>query len=51
MIKKGAVVKLKSGEPKMTVRGLASGLWICSWFTGDDMKEGMFSEEQLDLQE
>lgn len=49
MIKKGDVVKLKSGGPKMTVRGTTSGLWICSWFSGEEMKEGMFSAEQLEI--
>ena len=50
MIKSGNVVKLKSGGPKMTVRNHHDGpLWVCSWFDGVELKEGYFSEEQLEI--
>ncbi|WP_084694601.1 DUF2158 domain-containing protein [Chryseobacterium vrystaatense] len=52
MIKEGIKVKLKSGGPEMTVKfesDLGEGLWVCSWFVGNELKEGTFSEDQLDL--
>ncbi|WP_077417913.1 DUF2158 domain-containing protein [Chryseobacterium sp. JV274] len=49
MINKGVVVKLKSGGPKMTVRSANGAYWMCSWFVGEDLKEGMFSAEQLEI--
>ncbi|KAA2223038.1 DUF2158 domain-containing protein [Chryseobacterium sediminis] len=49
MIKKGDVVKLKSGGPKMTVKGLAGVYWVCSWFVGEELKEGMFTSEQFEI--
>jgi uncharacterized protein YodC (DUF2158 family) len=49
-IKKGLVVRLKSGGPKMTVRKFhASDLWVCTWFAGDELKEGNFTPAQLDI--
>lgn len=48
-MKKGNVVKLKSGGPKMTVKGMGGPYWICSWFDGVELREGQFSEEQLEI--
>lgn len=50
-ITKGQVVKLKSGGPKMVVKKhYNSDLWAVNWFTSDDeLKEGYFTAEQLDL--
>ncbi|MCY0977223.1 DUF2158 domain-containing protein [Chryseobacterium wangxinyae] len=50
MIKKDDIVKLKSGGPKMTVREPENGLWVCTWFVGDKMKQGLFSTEQLQVE-
>ncbi|SMC86862.1 YodC family protein [Chryseobacterium sp. YR221] len=49
MIKKGDVVKLKSGGPKMTVKGQGGPYWVCSWFDDLELKEGVFSAEQLEI--
>jgi len=60
-IKKGDVVELKSGSPKMTVKhvgvkkedrilnGIYSfdGSIYCTWFEGVYPKEGYFEPEQL----
>lgn len=48
-IKKGIVVKLKSGGPKMTVKYERSGLWICTWFVSDEVRQADFSKEQLEV--
>ncbi len=47
VVKSGAIVWLKSGGPKMTVKLKIAGGWLCSWFVGTDLKEGVFSAEQL----
>ena len=48
---KGAVVRLKSGGPKMTVRGVGGmvGGLICQWFEGNKLQEGNFDEESLEI--
>lgn len=48
-IKDGDIVWLKTGSPAMTVKRKreATGLWICSWFVGSEIKESEFSEAQL----
>ena len=47
----GQVVRLKSGGPKMTVKYQRQGDWICTWFSGDEMKEGAFDKGQLEIAE
>lgn len=49
-LKAGDVVKLKSGGPKMTLRGWDGNRhgFVCSWFYGDELREGLFSLEQLE---
>lgn len=48
-IKEGAIVWLRSGGPAMTVKWLDenNGGWICCWFDGKKLLDGLFSEEQL----
>jgi len=47
-IKEGAVVQLKSGGPKMTVREIASsGGFICVWFDGTKLQRDVFRPETL----
>ena len=56
-IKKGDIVRLKSGGPKMTVVGIGKyGYYTeeigakCQWFTGaktDELKEGVFELEAI----
>lgn len=51
-IKPGTIVWLKSGGPMMTVKYLSQeGLWRCSWFVSEDVKEHPFSEEQLTIKD
>ena len=47
--KKGDVVQLKSGGPKMTIAGQASSGhgWICTWFENGEVKTYVFDEEAL----
>ena len=49
-IEKGAVVRLKSGGPKMTVWGkddLSGGL-VCQWFDKEKLLSGTFEAESLE---
>jgi len=48
-IKKGDVVRLKSGGPNMTVSsiGQKSGNVTCQWFMDDKLESGVFSPESL----
>ena len=43
----GAVVKLNSGGPKMTVEGYEEGLVVCVWFEGTDRKRELFKEATM----
>lgn len=43
--KEGQLVKLKSGGLLMTVKfesSLGEGLWVCNWFVGNVLQEGVF---------
>ena len=44
----GDTVQLKSGGPIMTLGGkMAAGGYKCHWFSGTELKEGLFSLEEL----
>ena len=44
----GMEVWLKSGGPTMTTKELANGgRWTCTWFVGFEVKEHVFTKEQL----
>ena len=52
----GDIVQLKSGGPKMTIAKFKkfpysddnfSGIYKCSWFVENDVKEGDFPEDAL----
>jgi uncharacterized protein YodC (DUF2158 family) len=44
----GDTVQLKSGGPIMTLGNeMAAGGWKCQWFSGTELKEGLFRLEQL----
>ncbi len=47
--KKGDVVQLKSGGPKMTIedQGSSGFGWICKWFVNEEVKTEYFDEEAL----
>lgn len=46
----GAVVKLKSGGPKMTVLFFYQGPKVeCGWFVVNEFRTGMFSSESLEI--
>ncbi|MGL5646545.1 MAG: YodC family protein [Clostridium sp.] len=48
----GSVVRLKSGGPLMTIVGNGfDGGYTCRWFAGDEVKEGNFIPESLELDE
>ena len=58
----GDIVMLKSGSPQMTIsndktgtdfsRGKVwNGNYICTWFDGDEMKNGRFPQDALKLDE
>ncbi len=49
--KVGDTVRLKSGGPSMTVAAHEEDidLIICQWFDGEELKEGQFSPESLEL--
>lgn len=46
-IKKGNVVELKSGGPKMTVNSIEAGIANCIWFGGHDRLNGDFNIDAL----
>lgn len=52
-LKKGDVVKLKSGSPKMTVtavgEGMVAGQIWTAWFDGGKQQSGNYPEEALEL--
>ncbi len=47
--KDGDVVQLKSGGPKMTVDSWDEelGVYHCSWFAGDELKNAAFESTSL----
>jgi len=50
--KTGDLVQLKSGGPAMTVKeaigdGLDGGDYLCQWFGGSTLKEGVFPANSL----
>lgn len=53
--KKGDIVQLKSGGPKMTIKELVpkelfhSGDYICQWFSGASLKQGYFSPNSIQV--
>jgi uncharacterized protein YodC (DUF2158 family) len=49
--KKGDVVRLKSGGPKMTVQDQTAkvGHLVCQWFEGAKLLQGVFDEESLEI--
>lgn len=49
----GDIVKLKSGGPEMTVRewNLMSKVYICQWFAGKKLEQGLFHPDSLTLVE
>jgi uncharacterized protein YodC (DUF2158 family) len=53
--KRGAIVELKSGGPRMTVRGYNTADFTreecmidCDWFNGFEPKSQTFHEDQID---
>ena len=47
-LKVGAIVWLKGGSPKMTVREVRSDdEWRCDWFDGNKLVTGFFKNDQL----
>lgn len=49
-ITNGSIVWLKTGGPAMTVKRLLANdknEYLCSWFIGNEVKEYIFSVEQL----
>ncbi len=51
-IKEGDIVRLKSGGPPMTVGAkMASGGFTCTWFVGQEVKEKIFTPDQLTVEE
>ena len=48
-MKKGDVVVLKSGGPKMTVRGFEYGEFVCQWFDGTNIQSYCFHKDMLNL--
>jgi uncharacterized protein YodC (DUF2158 family) len=51
-IKVGAVVQLKSGGPKMTVKSIMSPSAVgCQWFEGAKLQNGVFDSASLKVVE
>jgi len=49
-IKVGALARLKSGGPLMTVHCVpGDGVVDCQWFEGAELKEARFETESLDI--
>jgi uncharacterized protein YodC (DUF2158 family) len=48
LIDAGLIVRLVSGGPKMTVRGMSAGWVKCDWFAGDDLRSDSFLPDQLE---
>ncbi len=49
--KTGNLVKLKSGGPVMTIKGIYMGNYRCQWFAGKKLTQGDFPEDSLNLSE
>jgi uncharacterized protein YodC (DUF2158 family) len=47
--KEGAVVRLKSGGPKMTIDTIDKFGATCVWFDGGERKEGLFKLDSLEI--
>lgn len=50
-LKKGDIVWLKSGSPKMTVDSVNVGGCVCIWFDGKEAKKYVFDVESLTKEE
>jgi uncharacterized protein YodC (DUF2158 family) len=48
-LKKGDVVALKSGGPRMTIAAASGDSIKCIWFDNTDLKDGEFDAATLDL--
>ena len=48
-LKKGDVVALKSGGPRMTVSAISGESIKCNWFDNTELREGGFDAATLDL--
>lgn len=51
--KVGAIVRLKSGGPSMTVNSIrdSDGHVWCSWFAGNKLQSGRFSPDSIGLED
>jgi uncharacterized protein YodC (DUF2158 family) len=47
--KEGAVVRLKSGGPNMTIDTIGNLVATCVWFDGGERKEGLFKLHSLEI--
>ena len=47
--KEGAVVRLKSGGPNMTIDTIGNLVATCVWFDGGERKEGVFKLASLEI--
>lgn len=47
VIRPGAVVRLRSGGPAMTVVRKIPAYWECTWFAGDERRSATFVEFDL----
>lgn len=46
----GAIVRLKSGGPDMTVKHYDhNGQLVCQWFAGKNLKEGRFDDDSVEV--
>ncbi|CAM3699339.1 YodC family protein [Litorimonas haliclonae] len=46
----GQIVRLKSGGPKMTIKGADAGAWACQWFDRNGkLHNDTFPEDMLDI--
>lgn len=46
----GQVVRLKSGGPKMTIKGDDDGAWACQWFDRNGrVQNDSFPEDMLEI--
>ncbi len=50
MLKIGDTVRLKSGGPQMTVNSIEDNVIKCQWFDGNNLKEGVFHKDQLEVE-
>ena len=46
----GQIVRLKSGGPKMTIKGADADAWACQWFDRNGkLHNDTFPEDMLDI--